>query len=59
MIFLFHIPFPSIRSTGLNVAPIFVQAIDFLDKLIRFDHHDRLTAREAMVGSCQAIHSQA
>lgn len=24
------------------------EAIDFLDKLIRFDHHDRLTAREAM-----------
>uniref|UniRef100_A0A0D9Z3P7 Protein kinase domain-containing protein n=1 Tax=Oryza glumipatula TaxID=40148 RepID=A0A0D9Z3P7_9ORYZ len=24
------------------------EAIDFLDKLLRFDHHDRLTAREAM-----------
>ncbi|KAL6521606.1 Homeobox protein HD-6 [Orobanche gracilis] len=26
------------------------QAIDFLDKLLRYDHHDRLTAREAMSG---------
>ncbi|OWM70798.1 hypothetical protein CDL15_Pgr014471 [Punica granatum] len=24
------------------------KAIDFLDKLLRYDHHDRLTAREAM-----------
>ncbi|MBA0685617.1 hypothetical protein Goari_013270, partial [Gossypium aridum] len=23
-------------------------AIDFLDKLLRYDHQDRLTAREAM-----------
>ena len=27
-----------------------VQAVDFLDKLLRYDHQDRLTAREAMVG---------
>ena len=26
-----------------------VQAVDFLDKLLRYDHQDRLTAREAMV----------
>lgn len=26
-----------------------IQAIDFLDKLLRYDHQDRLTAREAMV----------
>ena len=26
-----------------------MQAIDFLDKLLRYDHQDRLTAREAMV----------
>lgn len=26
-----------------------VQAIDFLDKLLRYDHQDRLTAKEAMV----------
>jgi serine/threonine protein kinase len=26
-----------------------LQAIDFLDKLLRYDHQDRLTAREAMV----------
>ena len=25
------------------------QAIDFLDKLLRYDHQDRLTAKEAMV----------
>ncbi|KAJ8771677.1 hypothetical protein K2173_026854 [Erythroxylum novogranatense] len=25
------------------------EAIDFLDKLLRYDHHDRLTTREAMV----------
>lgn len=25
------------------------QAVDFLDKLLRYDHHDRLTAKEAMV----------
>lgn len=28
-----------------------MQAIDFLDKLLRYDHQDRLTAREAMVKS--------
>ena len=28
---------------------IWMQAIDFLDKLLRYDHQDRLTAREAMV----------
>ena len=27
----------------------FLQAIDFLDKLLRYDHQDRLTAKEAMV----------
>jgi len=26
-----------------------MQALDFLDKLLRYDHQDRLTAREAMV----------
>ena len=26
-----------------------MQAIDFLDKLLRYDHQDRLTAKEAMV----------
>ena len=26
-----------------------IQAVDFLDKLLRYDHQDRLTAREAMV----------
>jgi len=26
-----------------------LQAVDFLDKLLRYDHQDRLTAREAMV----------
>lgn len=26
-----------------------LQAIDFLDKLLRYDHQNRLTAREAMV----------
>ena len=30
-----------------------MQAIDFLDKLLRYDHQDRLTAREAMV--CYAL----
>lgn len=25
------------------------QTIDFLDKLLRYDHQDRLTAKEAMV----------
>lgn len=29
-----------------------MQAIDFLDKLLRYDHQDRLTAREAMVNLC-------
>lgn len=28
---------------------LFCQAIDFLDKLLRYDHQDRLTAKEAMV----------
>lgn len=32
---------------------LWVQAIDFLDKLLRYDHQERLTAREAMV-SCAA-----
>lgn len=27
----------------------FLQAVDFLDKLLRYDHQDRLTAKEAMV----------
>lgn len=26
-----------------------MQAVDFLDKLLRYDHQERLTAREAMV----------
>ncbi|KAK6128579.1 hypothetical protein DH2020_037654 [Rehmannia glutinosa] len=29
------------------------EAIDFLDKLLRYDHQDRLTAREAMVSNPQ------
>ena len=29
------------------------QAVDFLDKLLRYDHQERLTAREAMVSICQ------
>ncbi|KAK6287777.1 hypothetical protein POUND7_013956 [Theobroma cacao] len=31
------------------------EAIDFLDKLLRYDHQDRLTAREAMVGLYKLI----
>lgn len=35
---------------GYKYFTIFgMQAIDFLDKLLRYDHQDRLTAREAMV----------
>lgn len=34
----------------LTVVSVFsLQAVDFLDKLLRYDHQDRLTAREAMV----------
>jgi serine/threonine protein kinase len=33
-----------------------MQAIDFLDKLLRYDHQDRLTAREAMVILLELIH---
>lgn len=29
-----------------------MQAIDFLDKLLQYDHQDRLTAKEAMVNFC-------
>ncbi|PON66725.1 Serine/threonine protein kinase [Parasponia andersonii] len=33
----------------VKIAKVFdLQAIDFLDKLLRYDHQDRLTAREAM-----------
>lgn len=32
---------------SLVVFPM--QAIDFLDKLLRYDHQDRVTAKEAMV----------
>lgn len=31
------------------MVSFYLQAIDFLDKLLRYDHQDRLTAREAMV----------
>ncbi|MBA0664011.1 hypothetical protein Goklo_004087, partial [Gossypium klotzschianum] len=34
------------------------KAIDFLDKLLRYDHQDRLTAREAMVGPSLLLSSQ-
>lgn len=34
--------------TPENKAIAGPQAIDFLDKLLRYDHHERLTAREAM-----------
>ena len=33
-----------------------LQAIDFLDKLLRYDHQERLTAREAMVSSILDIY---
>lgn len=36
--------------SAFDVFMVFdLQAIDFLDKLLRYDHQDRLTAREAMV----------
>jgi hypothetical protein len=34
--------------------PCFVQAIDFLDKLLRYDHQERLTAKEAQVCATDA-----
>lgn len=37
---------------GVVVLKLFFslhQSIDFLDKLLRYDHQDRLTAKEAMV----------
>ncbi|RZR79860.1 hypothetical protein BHM03_00005710 [Ensete ventricosum] len=36
-------------SSIMTLAENWMQAIDFLDKLLRYDHQDRLTAREAMV----------
>ena len=37
-------------TISIDVSEVFdVQAIDFLDNLLRYDHQDRLTAREAMV----------
>ncbi|CAL9770198.1 unnamed protein product, partial [Musa acuminata subsp. burmannicoides] len=37
------------ESSIMTLAENWMQAIDFLDKLLRYDHLDRLTAREAMV----------
>ena len=31
-----------------NEQLVSAEAMDLLDKLLRYDHHDRLTAREAM-----------
>lgn len=37
-------------TTAIDYSKVFdMQAIDFLDKLLRYDHQDRLTAKEAMV----------
>lgn len=37
-------------TTVIDYSKVFdMQAIDFLDKLLRYDHQDRLTAKEAMV----------
>ncbi|THU53792.1 hypothetical protein C4D60_Mb10t18170 [Musa balbisiana] len=36
------------ESSIMTLAENWMQAIDFLDKLLRYDHQDRLTAREAM-----------
>lgn len=33
---------------GENQHLVSPEAIDFLDKLLRYDHYERLTAREAM-----------
>lgn len=37
-------------GTKMPLCSVHAQAVDFLDKLLRYDHQDRLTAREAMVG---------
>uniref|UniRef100_A0A8C7MBC6 non-specific serine/threonine protein kinase n=1 Tax=Oncorhynchus kisutch TaxID=8019 RepID=A0A8C7MBC6_ONCKI len=45
-----------------NQHLVSTEALDFLDKLLRYDHHARLTAREAMEHpyfSCFAYHSWA
>ena len=31
---------------------VFLQSIDFLDRLLRYDHQERLTAQEAMKRAC-------
>ena len=41
---------------NLLFSALNMQAIDFLDKLLRYDHHDRLTAREAMVWWVHWLH---
>lgn len=43
-------------TISIDVSEVFrVQAIDFLDNLLRYDHQDRLTAREAMVMLHEAV----
>ena len=38
-----------IQSDMYSFVAYHLQAIDFLDKLLRYDHQDRVTAKEAMV----------
>jgi len=42
--------------TSENQRYITNEAIDFLDKLLRYDHQDRLTAREAQAHSYFGMH---
>ncbi|KAG5528513.1 hypothetical protein RHGRI_029260 [Rhododendron griersonianum] len=59
MYFSFHSSAGTVESPGPNLFTqiinilcllryCYVQAIDFLDKLLRYDQQDRLTAKEAM-----------
>jgi len=38
-------------ASHFKFTPPFLKAIDFLDKLLQYDHQERLTAKEAMVRS--------
>ena len=39
----------SSRIIFLIIFIIHLKAVDFVDKLLRYDHQERLTAKEAMV----------
>jgi hypothetical protein len=47
----FYISGVSWLSTLCKKLCCLVQTVDFLDNLLRYDHQERLTAREAMVST--------